>query len=361
MPVNHEEENYSNATNQAVEAFIDGTYQLTEKIFAMGGVRAIYEKFSLSSESAFTGGDPSVLGNLTGNAPNLFFKPGDAQTIDTTALAFTWHGGLQYQFTEKANVFANYSVGRRPNVLQYTSTGEPEILAAEKLTNYDLGFKISVMQRIFVDAVGFYQEYTDFQTRAWIADPITGEFNYKVKDGGQATSYGAEANIKAALLKGLDVFANYAWLHSRFDSADVDGREQEYSGNTFALSPEHSFTVGFNAEVNITPNIRLFVVPSYAYKTHIYFEDANTEGLEQPAYGLLNANAGLKLADPNVMLSVYGTNLLEEQYVTSAGNTGSLFGVPTFVPGPPRMVGAKLTWKFNMKEKPYYKRSGLSR
>ncbi|MBT6004277.1 MAG: TonB-dependent receptor, partial [Prolixibacteraceae bacterium] len=66
----------------------------------------------------------------------------------------------------------------------------------------------------------------------------------------------------------------------------------------------------------------------------------------QDAYGLLNINGGLELAEPNVILSVYGTNLLDEQYLTSGGNTGSLFGIPTFVPGAPRMFGAKLTWKF---------------
>lgn len=167
-----------------------------------------------------------------------------------------------------------------------------------------------------------------------------------MKNGGSATSYGAEAKLRAAVLERLDIFGNYAWLHPRFDSADADGLVQEYAGNTFRLSPEHSFAAGFNARVDITPNIQFFITPSYAYKTHIYFEDANSEELKQPAYGLLNANTGLELAGPNVIFSIYGTNLLNEQFITSAGNTGSLFGVPTFVPGPPRMVGTKLTWRF---------------
>jgi outer membrane receptor protein involved in Fe transport len=139
---------------------------------------------------------------------------------------------------------------------------------------------------------------------------------------------------------------NYAWLHSAFDSTNTDGLAQQYSGNSFALAPEHSFTAGFNAQVNITKNMQVFVSPSYSYKTHIYFTDANTAGLDQEAYGLLNINGGLKLAEPKLMLSVYATNLLGEEYVTSGGNTGSLFGVPTFVPGSPTMFGAKVTWTF---------------
>ncbi|MFW6277358.1 MAG: TonB-dependent receptor, partial [Prolixibacteraceae bacterium] len=346
LPENHEEEKYNEAANKDVEVFLDGTRQLTARWFVFGGIRAIYERLTLSDIAEFTDGSPSTLGNLTGNAPNLFFRPVGLQTIEKTALSFTWRAGLKYRINEKANLFANYSRGRRPNVLQFTSTGEKEVLDAEKLTNYDLGFKASVANRAFINAVGFYQQYRDFQTRSWVADPETGQFNYRVKNGGSATSYGAEAKLRAAVLERLDIFGNYAWLHPRFDSADADGLVQEYAGNTFRLSPEHSFAAGFNARVDITPNIQFFITPSYAYKTHIYFEDANSEELKQPAYGLLNANTGLELAGPNVIFSIYGTNLLNEQFITSAGNTGSLFDVPTFVPGPPRMVGTKLTWRF---------------
>ena len=268
---------------------------------------------------------------------------------------------MEYHLNDYTNIFANYTRGRRPKVLQYTSAGESQILDAEILNNYDAGFKTDILSRVYFDVIGFYQKYKNFQTSAWVADAESGEFNYIVKDGGQATSYGAEANIKVAIFNQLDLFANYAWLHASFDSTNTDGSKQEYAGNSFRLSPEHSFTVGFNARTNITPNIIVFVSPSYSYKTHFYFEDANTPGLDQDAYGLVNINGGMELTEPNLILSVYGTNILDEQYVTSAGNTGSLFGVPTFVPGPPRMYGAKLTWIFDVREKPYYRRGRLNR
>lgn len=346
LPTDHDEETYSEATNQAAEIFIDGSYQLTKKIFITGGIRGVYDLYSLSNETTQNESSPSTLGMLTGNYPNLFFKPSEKQDISKNTFSFTGRAGFQYKFNEYGNVFVNYSRGRRPNVLQFTSTGEEEVLDAETLNNYDVGFKGTFLERIYIDVIGFYQQYKNFQTSAWIADPESGEFNYKVKDGGQATSYGAEASLKVAVLEQLDVFGNYAWLNSAFDSTDVDGLTQEYAGNTFHLAPEHSFTFGFNARANITDNLKIFVTPSYSYKTHIFFEDANTPGLEQDAYGLLNINGGVELAEPALTLSVYATNLLEEQYVTSGGNTGSLFGVPTFVPGAPRMFGAKLNWKF---------------
>ncbi len=346
LPDHHQENNLSKAINQAAEAFIDISYQITGRLFLNGGLRTAYENFLLKNIAALTGGNPSILGMMTGNYPNLFFRPGPEKSMDDDDFALNWQTGLQYKSSENTNTFVNYSNGRRPKVLQYSSAGTPEVLPSERIDNFEAGFKSSVSGKVFLDVVGFLQKYRNFQTRAWIADPNTGEFDYKTLDGGMATSYGAEVTIKASIQKGLDLFGNYAYLHSTFDETNSDGLEQEYGGNVFRLSPRHSFAAGLNARVIINPKLQIFVSPSYNYKTHYYFEDANTAGLEQESYGLMNINMGVELADPNIILSFFSTNIFNEQFVISAGNTGSLFGVPTFVPGPPRMIGTKLSWRF---------------
>jgi outer membrane receptor protein involved in Fe transport len=346
LPEYHLENNYSVANNQALEAFIDATYQITSKLYFTGGIRAAYENFELSNEAAFVDGEPSTLGLITGNHPNMFFKPTSEQSMDDNSMAVNWQAGLQYRISENTNIFSNYSNGRRPVVLQYTSAGEAEQLPAERVDNIDIGIKSSIYGRAYIDVVAFFQKYKDFQTRAWVADPETGEFNYKTIDGGMATSYGVESSFNVSLLKGLELFGNYAYLHATFDDTNKDGSEQEYAGNTFRLSPRHAFTMGLYAYSNLTTNLKIFITPSYAYKSHFYFEDANTPGLDQSAYGLLYLNLGVELENPNIILSFFSTNMLDEQFLTSAGNTGSLFGIPTYVPGPPRMYGSRLTWKF---------------
>lgn len=358
---NHREENTSDATNRALEGFLDFTYHFTPKISATAGARVISEKFKLASQAQMTGENASTLGFLTGNYPNLLFAESGEKGINESSLALTYRGGLKYTLNENTNVFVSYSKGRRPKVLQFTSTGEEQILEAETVDNYELGFKTSLKQRIWFDAGIFYQEYKNFQTSAWVAEADSGEFNYIVKDAGKATSYGAETSLKVAVLKGLNVFGNYAYIHARFDSLNVNGEEQEYAGNMFRLTPEHSFAVGLNARAEIAPGLFLFAVPSYSWRSKIYFEDANTPGLEQAEYGLLNFRGGVELVEQGITIAVYGTNLLEEEYIVSAGNTGSLFGAPTQIPGAPRMIGTKITWKFSVKEKPYYQRSRWNR
>lgn len=343
LPTTHSEENLSGATNQAFDAFADATWRITERLSMTGGIRGTREKFKVANESRMAGGSPSVLGMLTGMSPNLFFKPVPETKVHETWKALTYRANLKYDFNENANLFAGYAKGRRPHVIQYNSSGESEIMQEETLHSFDAGFKTAIARRFWADVTGFYQLFNDFQTNAWVDN------NYLVRDAGKATSYGVESSFKIALLKNIDLFGNYAWIHARFDSIDSHGNTQEYAGNEFRLTPEHSYTAGINARVQLVRGFRLFAVPSWSWKSHVWFEDANddrTPGLEQEAYGILNATAGFILDNPGVTFSLTGTNLLEEQYVISAGNTGTLFGVPTFIPGAPRMLGAKVTWTF---------------
>jgi outer membrane receptor protein involved in Fe transport len=277
---------------------------------------------------------------LTGMYPNLFFKVADKTEVKKSWFAVTSRASLAYELRPDANVFLGYSRGRRPHAIQFDAQGNSEILNQEILNSFDAGFKTAMAQRLWVDLTVFYQLFSDFQTNAWVNN------NYLILDAGKATSYGAETSVKAALMKNLDLFGNYSYMHSRFDKNDSQGNAQEYAGNTFRLTPENSFTLGFNMKIPLGRDLRFFLDPYYTWKSHIWFEDANTPGLDQNAFGLLYANAGFYWLEPAVTLAFSCSNLLDEKYIISAGNTGTMFGVPTFVPGAPRMVSCKITWKF---------------
>lgn len=336
----HEEENRSAAVNQAVDLFLDATWRMTSRLNFTAGVRGTWEQFKVSNESLMTGGNPSTLGLLTQMVPNLFFKPVDRTTVKKRWKALTYRANLSYDVQGNFTVFAGYSKGRRPHVIQFNSAGNSEIMNQEILNSFEAGTKISLSRRLWFDITGFYQLFKNFQTSTWENN------NYLIKDAGKATSWGAETSLKAAVLKNLDIFGNYAYIHARFDSLDSQGNQQEYKGNHFRLTPVQSYTVGMNGRLKMTRNLHFFIVPSYSWKSHVWFEDANTPGLEQPAFGMLNGSAGFSFTDPRLVVSVNGTNLLNEKYLISGGNTGSMFGVPTFIPGMPSLIYGKITWKF---------------
>jgi len=57
----------------------------------------------------------------------------------------------------------------------------------------------------------------------------------------------------------------------------------------------------------------------------------------------LNLRAGIDLPGGRVTVSGFVQNVTDTEYLIDAGNTGGAFGIPTFIPGPPRTFGVRLT------------------
>ena len=340
LPSYHVEDNYTEAVNSAYDLFFDASYQIIPKIAFTAGVRGTYETFSIINRARFVDGERSTLGMMSGRFPNFFFKPVDNPEREETFLALTWRAGLKYDLDNRSNVYTGYSRGRRPNVLQYDSEGKYEVIEPETLHSFDAGYRI-ISQGFMFDASLYYQLYRNFQSWKWEG------MDYLQENVDKATSYGVELSGRYLLNDYLNVFGNYAYAYTAFDDKDSAGKPQLNAGNSFRLTPRNSFLLGFNAGINVSNNIRIVLTPTYSWKSHFFFEDANDAGIEQNAYGLLNANLSLHFKRQGLTASLFGNNLTGEKYLIGAGNMGAMFGVPTFVPGAPRMTGVKLIWKFN--------------
>jgi len=356
FPSNHEEESIYKAANSAFDFYFDATYKLLPKLSLTAGVRATFENFSVENRAYHSAGAPSILGKWfvfadinreTGyinapdeNATNFFFAPVENPKTKKTFSALTWRASMKYDLDDYSNVFAGYSRGRRPNVLQYNSAGELSIIDAETLHSFDAGYRF-VNHNFMFDASLYYQLYRNFQSSYWEG------MNYLIADVEKATSYGMELSVKYVINSYLNFFGNYSYAHATFDdNIDSYGIPLGNNGNTFRLTPRNSFLIGLNTGVDISQNMRLMLTPTYSWRSHFWFEDANDKGIEQDAYGLLNADLSLRFKQQRLTVSIFGSNLTGEKYLIGAGNMGAMFGIPTFVPGAPRMFGAKATLKF---------------
>lgn len=81
----------------------------------------------------------------------------------------------------------------------------------------------------------------------------------------------------------------------------------------------------------------LFLRPSFACKSKVYFEDSNEEELTQSGYGTLNFVAGWQFKPSKVRFeaSLFGKTVTDAHFLADAGNSGRQIGFPTFVPGAP--------------------------
>jgi outer membrane receptor protein involved in Fe transport len=342
----HIEESFQKAVNSAFELFIDGTYHATRRLHITLGLRAVADRLSLEGNNRLYDGDPATLGFITGNYPNVLIAAGEIPKEKKNHTSIVGRAIVNYTFSEALNAYASYSRGRRPHVIQVRADAQTEILEDEKVNSFDLGIKGHLSNQFLYDVTAYYYDYSDFQTRAWISDQESGEFQLIVKDGGKAEAYGFETNLQYAFSQHFQLFANYAYIHARFNDVDENGNEQDYAGNRFRLTPDHMGSLRANLKFMISNTMDFYFIPSYVYKSHHYFEDSNESGLEQDAFGLLHLQTGVYLNSINVEVSLFGYNLLDENYLVSAGNTGSLFGIPTFVPGNSRTVGVNLKLDF---------------
>ncbi len=346
LPTDHVEESFQRAGNEALESFIDGTYNFSNKLNLTAGLRFIIDRISLDAQNKFLSGQPSTLGLLTGNYPNVLFATGEVSDMDEKFQALVGRVVAGYSFNENLKTYVGYARGRRPNVIQLRADAQAEILDDEKVNNYEVGLKGIISDQLFFDLAAYFYNYNDFQTRAWVADQETGEYQLIVKDGGKAHAYGFESSLRYSLTQSLELYATYAYIHARFDQTDSNGNEQEYAGNKFRLTPDHSWSVRANFVQPLLNSVNFFLIPSYTYRSHHFFEDDNTKGLEQEGYGLFNLQTGLYYYHFHLELSFFAYNILNSEYLVSAGNTGNLFGIPTFVPGAPQTYGVRLKWDF---------------
>ncbi len=338
LPLNsdYHEASTNYGINQAAEVFGDVTVGLVGGLSLSVGLRGSYEHQKTEYESN-TVPDP-VFGAV-------MYKPSDRVSASDDYLSWVGRAALQYVFGRN-DAYVSVSRGRRPGVIAFNN-GPDDIskLRPEIIVSYEAGVKGIVMRgHLAYDLSVYYYDWSHFQTTRLDESSSSAARIYVADDAGKAHSFGVEAGLKWSPVRSLVLFGNYAYIDGKFNDNDGNGQPQQYAGNRFRLTPEHSFSFGADVMFALRNKMGLFVRPSYAYKSKVYFEDSNEEELTQDGYGLLNFVAGwqFKPRKTRFEASVYGKNVLNEHFLVDAGNSGRQIGFPTFVPGAPSVFGITL-------------------
>ena len=366
----HLEQQISTNDRDTYDLFGDVTYQLTDRIELTGGLRYTKEDLAASSVGYVLKSNP-YLGGLNGVtlAPTLLLSSetlnNKASASEETDGAFTWRLNAAYRVSDNVNTWVAYGRGRRPEVLS-ASGATYNVIDAETLDNVEAG----VFARLWEDRVQmtssiYYGEYKDFQTTRF--DPINGVFI--TENSGNATQYGFEFDGQALITDNVRLLGTYAYTHSEYDDEDDNGNPLQFAGNSFRISPEHSFSLAADITIPAGERGDFSIVPSYVWKDHHYFEDDNgynyaadgnggfirvreayPDGTfveeEQDAYGIANLRIGFDSADDQWGVYFLGENIFDEEYLIDVGNTGGAFGLHTIIRGKPQMLKAGAYIKF---------------
>ena len=369
------------------DVFADVTYALTDQLEISGGVRYTRDEKTTGYASSVNNGRsilggllaiqtgavppaqiPALLGGLANpNAVNLpatllplfgltaqpTANNGDFTYGDLEDDGLTWRLTARYALSDDSSLYANYARGRRPKVYGPIAPSAPlgvvrfGEIDAETVDSYEIGAKAALMDhRLRIEGAVYVYTYENFQTT--VQDGV----QFVVTNAGKAEAYGFEGQANWAVSDQLDLFGTYGFNHSRFKAGI-------YNGNHLRLSPDHRASVGLIWTLPVAGGA-FQVQPTYTWQSEVFFDDDNDRtDLQarnlvrdlivdevQDSYGLLNLRVRYTADGANWSVEAFGDNLLEEEFIKDAGNTGDALGMPTFIAGEPRMYGVNLSLRY---------------
>lgn len=333
-------------TRQKVDTyalFANAEYELTDTVTLQGGLRytkqdraavmcsadagnhVMAQVFTIF-QAAFQGVDVSDITPIAPNGCLTFdanFNPGPVSD-ELNEDNLSWRAGVNWTPNVDTLIYATisrgYKSGSFPTIFA-TSLSQDKPVTQETLLAYEVGAKLSlgVAQ---INLAGFYYDYQDKQLIGKALDDNFGVLQALVNVP-KSTIYGAEAQVMARPLQGLDVSLSATYTHSNIDEyvgLSSTGVPDDLSGSPFPYAPELQIASDAQYEWDFGSNKSLFVGGGVTYAS------ATTGGigaeplLRIKPHAIVDVRAGIRSED-GWRFSVWGRNIFDTYYWTNAQRT----------------------------------------
>lgn len=322
--------NTAEGINKGIAFYGQITWKMLERLSFTGGIRYDYEKRKQSVKGEYQH-DPD---------PNPIFETVPDTTATANFAALSPKASLQLDITDNSAIYASYSRGFRTGGLTQLSSdpSQPPLFAydPEFSNNFEIGSKNVLWQnKVQLNVSLFHISVTDAQVPTLVLpDAIT-----IIRNTGELTSMGVEAELSVTPLRGLSIDYNLGLTNSEYQKLEVSqsGEAVNLEGNKQIFTP--SSTSRLVVQYTYKPKgslIQAFLRGEAAAVGETFFDLANN--IRQAPYTLLHARAGV--ARKNIELSAWGRNIGDKQYISYAYDFGAIHF------GEPRNFGASLRVTF---------------
>jgi iron complex outermembrane receptor protein len=359
-----------NQETTTVAGFASGDYNLTEQLKLYGGVRytRAIDKFNGCTSDIGDGVaalDFGVLYNVfragAGLPPNPPIPRGGCITADatfTTGLVHStldqdnvsWRAGAEWTPTSRVLVYANVSKG-------YKAGGYPDLAASvvsqlapasqESVQAYEVGFKATLLERTLqLNGAGFYYDYTDKQILGKVLDPVFGPL-LRLVNVPRSDITGAELQLVWTPIRGLTVSAGGSYIDSQiqghFTNYDPNGLLKDFNGEAFPNTPKWQFVSDVDYRWSLNDALDGFVGGDLTYQDKTNSQLGDLSLLKVNAYALLDLRAGVASKDGAWRATVWGRNVADTYYWTSANRD---LDTATRFAGMPATFGFSLSYRY---------------
>ena len=323
------------------------TYNLTDRLKLIGGIRYSNEEVSLSDFY----GTASLVGIGAGGTinrtflANLFTFDQVPQTkLDVDDVSYK--AGLSYDFDGNTFAYAHVSTGFRAPVFGAGAFSAAETVPADKetLDAYELGVKTSLFDgKMDVNLAAFFYDYEGLQ----FFQPQGPAF--LLKNAESAETHGVEVETVTKFNSSFRVRLAGSYLNAEFKDTilnEGDPNQADISGNKIYWAPTWTATGGIDWTLMTNDWGRVDLSTASKYTSKIYFTELNVETLSESGYMVHDARLTYTTADDKFSLSLWGTNLSNKKYTTQRGRLAAFNNANSEMRGRSREWGVQVSMNF---------------
>lgn len=338
-------------TSKAI--FAQADYQLTEDLTATAGIRYTDDKKKLSfityAGPVNPDNDPRarmqdrLVGFVDSNSSNTVI---DLPSLTVTTLKKpTWRLALAYEVDDDTNLYTSYSRGVRAggyNTGALFNGLEFNAVDSETIDAYEVGAKTDLMdRRVRLNMAGFYYDYRNLQVFSLEPNPAGGVPLQRLQNA-DADIYGAEIEIQARPVQGLDLTLGAAYVHATYTDF-IDPIRGNFKGNTLDKAPRLQMNGSATYSADLSPNWTGRAGADFSYQSKVNFSATNQAPMVGERHGEVNLHVGMTHGS-GVDFTLFVRNVADKRYLTDMNDLSSLgFYFPVF--NEPRTYGLTVRYK----------------
>ena len=326
-------------------AFTYNEFVLSDRLTATLGARITQETIEGAGAGRHIFDDGTVGYN---NVGGLGLAAGSNEIEDTKltgnmALAYDAGAGTAYVSIANSYKSGGFNGEVQNNATHFANEG---LFDAETVTAYEAGFKSDPSAGFVWNAALFYQDYDAPQARIFVNFPLpdgSSITSNSLSNLDAATVYGLDADIRWQATEALSLQGGLTLLDTEIEqTTDTGGNAAKFDGNPLPFAPDVSATLGGRYAFDVNSNTEGHVSLHAKYRSRYYLDPEGLASRMQKGFTTLQAEAGLRFADPGIDVTLWARNLTDEDYALSGYG---FIGYDTFR-SDPRTYGLRIGYSF---------------
>lgn len=240
--------------------------------------------------------------------------------------------GLEFAASDSTLLYASYANGFKTGGFNGRPLNADELTSfePEELDAFEVGIKTDLFDdRLRLNAAVFLNDYKDIQLTAAVDDG-TGNLVVTVDNAAEAEIVGLELEVTARPTDRLDLFATLSVLDAEYK--DIGGATQITEDSELVKAPEYTASLLARYTAPLGQWGDLVLQGDWSHIDDVFNDVQNNASIAQEAYSLVNSSITFVSADGRWRVSLFGSNLTDEEYIVNGVDAG-VFGISEAVVG----------------------------